>query len=172
MSPSSYHWVNYDDARLEYRYKTLQAAKEGVEQHAYAAVCIEERIVQDNETTTLGMYINQCIQYKMTPEQVLFYSANCFGTADAISYRHKRLRISDLKTGVSKTSEFQLEIYAAIFCLEYGIDPYDIKDIELRIYQDGKCRVYGASPERIRYIMDKIISFDKQLDRLREEVTK
>jgi Protein of unknown function (DUF2800) len=172
LSPSSYHWINYDEDRLVQRYKTLQAAKEGTEQHVYAATCIKERIIQDNETTTLGMYINQCIQYRMTSEQLLFFSPNCFGTADAISFRHRRLRISDLKTGETKTSEHQLEVYAAIFCLEYKKDPHELREIELRIYQDGRCRVYVADPAFITFIMEKIIVFDKKLNELREEVTK
>lgn len=143
-----------------------------MEQHRYAAISIEEGIVQDNETTTLGMYINQCIQYRMRPEQMLFYSPNCFGTVDAISFRYNRLRISDLKTGETKTSEHQLEVYAALFCLEYGFDPFDLREIELRIYQNGRCRVYLASPKFITFIMEKIIVFDKKLNVLREEVTK
>ncbi len=127
--------------------------------------------MQDNEASTLGMYINQCIQYKMTPEQLLFYSPNCFGTADAISFRYKKLRISDLKTGETKTSEHQLEVYAALFCLEYHFDPAELREIELRIYQDRRCRVYVARPEFIKFIMEKIIVFDKRLNELREEVT-
>jgi len=150
------------------RWRTAQAAKAGVLDHQYAAVAIAEKEVQDNETTTLGMYINQCIQYRMKPEQLLYYSPNCFGTADAISFRYKRLRISDLKTGDSPTSEHQLEIYAALFCLEYGVDPFDIK-IELRIYQHGRCRVYTADPKFIREIMDRIVEFDAIINQLREE---
>jgi hypothetical protein len=144
---------------------------EGVEQHRYAAICIEEGIFQDDETTTLGLYINQCIQYKMQPEVVLFYSPNAFGTVDAISYRHRRLRISDLKTGVTRTSEHQLEVYTALFCLEYGIDPFDMREIELRIYQDGKVRPYIGDPAFIKGIMDKIVKFDGILNQLREEVS-
>lgn len=149
----------------------MRAALEGVEQHRYAAICIEEKIVQDDETTTLGLYINQCIQYKMSAEVVLFYSPNAFGTVDAIAYRHRRLRISDLKTGVSRVSEHQLEVYAALFCLEYEIDPHSLRDIELRIYQDAKCRVYDGDPFFIKGIMDKIVKFDQILNRLREEVS-
>jgi hypothetical protein len=117
------------------------------------------------------MYINQCLQYKMSPEVVLFYSANAFGTVDAISYRHRRLRISDLKTGVTKTSEHQLEVYAALFCLEYEIDPFSMRDIELRIYQDNSVRPYIGDPAFIKGIMDKIVKFDKLLNQLREEVS-
>jgi hypothetical protein len=107
----------------------------------------------------------------MSPEVVLFYSPNAFGTADAISYRHRRLRISDLKSGASRTSEHQLEVYAALFCLEYGVDPFSMRDIELRIYQDGTVRVYIGDPNVIRGIMDKIVEFDQILNQLREEVS-
>src|SRR3954454_19664897 len=160
LSPSSYHWINYDEEKLAFRYKMIRASLEGVEQHRYAAVCIEDRIVQDDETTTVGMYINQCIQYRMSAEIVLFYSPNAFGTVDSIAYRHRRLRISDLKTGVSRTSEHQLEVYTALFCLEYEIDPFSMRDIELRIYQDGGVRMYIADPYFIKGIMDKIVKFD------------
>src|SRR3954466_907934 len=170
LSPSSYHWINYDEEKLQFRYKTLRAALEGVEQHRYAAICIEEGIVQDDETTTVGMYINQCIQYKMSAEVVLFFSPNAFGTVDAIAYSHRRLRISDLKTGVTRTSEHQLEVYAALFCLEYELDPYFMRDIELHIYQDESVREYIGDPYIIKAIMDKIVKFDEILNVLREEL--
>jgi hypothetical protein len=171
LSPSTYHWINYDESKLEFRFKTLRAALKGVEDHRYAAIAIEEGEVQDNETTTLGLYINQCIQFRMAPEIVLYYSPNAFGTCDAISYRYRILRISDLKTGVSRTSEHQLEIYAALFCLEYGVDPYSMRAIELRIYQDGEVRTYVADPGFIKGIMDKIVRFDQLLNDLREGVS-
>lgn len=171
LSPSSYHWINYDEEKLAFRYKTLKASLEGVEQHRYAAICIEEGIYQDDETTTLGLYINQCIQYKMSAEVVLFYSPNSFGTVDSIAYRHRLLRISDLKTGVTRTSEHQLEVYAALFCLEYEIDPFSLRGIELRIYQDVCVREYIGDPYFIREIMDKIVTFDGILNDLRKEVS-
>jgi hypothetical protein len=115
------------------------------------------------------MYINQCIQYKMSSEVVLFYSPNAFGTVDAIAYRYRVLRISDLKTGVSRTSEHQLEVYAALFCLEYKLDPFSMRGIELRIYQDGTVRLYYGDPYFIVAIMDKIVKFDEILNALREE---
>lgn len=127
--------------------------------------------MQDDETSTLGLYINQCIQLKMQSEVVLFYSPNAFGTADAIAYRHRKLLVSDLKSGVSRTSEHQLEVYAALFCLEYEIDPFSMRDIELRIYQDGTVRVYIGDPYFIKGIMDKIVKFDEILNQLRGEVS-
>ena len=168
LSPSSYHWINYDEEKLKFRWKTIRAAMRGVEDHRYAAIAIEENEVQDDETTTLGMYINQCIQYRMHPEVVLYFSPNAYGTVDAIAYRHRRLRISDLKTGVSRTSEHQLEVYAALFCLEYEIDPFSLRGIELRLYKDGRVFLYDADPYFIRGIMDKIVKFDIILNRLRE----
>lgn len=169
LSPSYYHWLNYTPDKLSYRYRTVMAALLGSEDHAYAAEAIELQEMQINEETTLGMYINDCIRYRMTPEQPLFYSRNCFGTADAISYRHRKLRIFDLKTGVTKTSVKQLEIYVALFCLEYGIDPFEPREMELRIYQNDEVREFIADPEYIRYIMDTIIEFDVQIDELRLE---
>ena len=119
---------------------------------------------------TVGMYINDAIDYKMTCEQVLYYSENCFGTADTIVFRYNTLRIHDLKTGVFPGSVHQLEVYAALFCLEYDKNPFDIK-IELRIYQDNEVAVYDADPEDIVYIMEKIQEFDKIIGhkRLEEE---
>jgi hypothetical protein len=149
----------------------LRAALEGVEQHRYAAIAIEEGLVQDNETTTLGLYINQCIAWKMSPEVVLYYSPNAFGTCDAIAYRYRILRISDLKSGATRTSEHQLEVYAALFCLEYEVDPFSLRRIELRIYQDGVARLYYGDPYFIKGIMDKIVKFDSILNELREEVS-
>lgn len=127
--------------------------------------------MQDDERTTVGLYINQCIQHKMIPEVVLFYSPNAFGTADAISYRYRVLRISDLKTGVTRVSEHQLEVYAAFFCLEYKIDPFDMRGIELRIYKDGGVIEYVGDPYIIKELMNKIKKFDGILNTLREEVS-
>jgi hypothetical protein len=114
------------------------------------------------------MYVNDALGYKMKPEQVLYYSENCFGTPDAISFRKNTLRIHDLKTGVTLTSEKQLEVYAALFCLEYKYKPFDIT-IELRIYQNDEVRIYDVDPTVITYIMDKIISFDKRIAAIRQE---
>ena len=117
------------------------------------------------------MYINDAIKYKMECEQVLYYSENCFGTADTISFRYNKLRIHDLKTGVTPGSVHQLEIYAAIFCLEYNINPFDIK-IELRIYQGDEVSIFDADPEDIKFIMDKIQEFDSIIShkKLEEEL--
>lgn len=167
LSPSYYHWINYTNEKLTTRWRALQASLEGIEDHRQAAHAIEEGIIQD-DSTMLGVYINDCIRYHMQSEVILFYSRNCFGTVDAIAFRYKKLRISDLKTGVSPTSVHQLEVYAALFCLEYVVNPYDIK-IELRIYQGDEIREYVGDPSVVHYIMDKIVEFDLQLEALRKE---
>ena len=167
LSPSYYHWINYTPARLAERWTTMQAAAMGTAQHQYAQLEINAGR-HSSYVGTLGMYINDCIDHKMVTEQVLFYSENAFGTCDAISFRYRTLRIFDLKTGVSRASVHQLEVYVALFCLEYEADPRDIK-IELRIYQENEVQIYDADPADILFIMEKIQEFDLQIQRLRME---
>lgn len=169
LSPSYYHWLNYTDDRLEERYITHLAAKRGTELHEFAKEAIRLGVKLRGNSTTLALYVNDAIAYGMQPEQVLYYSDNCFGTADAISFSNSKLRIHDLKTGKTVASEKQLEVYAAIFCLEYGFTPFDIS-IELRIYQDDEVRVYDADPDTIAHIMDKIVIFDEKLELLKTQV--
>ena len=114
------------------------------------------------------MYVNDAIGFKMTPEQILYYSPNCFGTADAIIFRNDVLRIHDLKTGETPAKMEQLMIYAALFCLEYGIKPNEIS-MELRIYQNDEVVCHNATVEDIFPIMDRIVTFDKIINRMREQ---
>lgn len=168
LGASKYHWVNYDDEKLEESYLKAMAKRKGTELHEFAAQCIKLGIKLPKNSKTLNMYVNDAIGYKMTPEQPLFYSVNCFGTADAISFKKNKLRIHDLKTGVTPASMRQLEIYASIFCLEYDVSPNEI-DMELRIYQSDEVLVSDPQREDILYIMSKIVNFDKKIERLKEE---
>ena len=113
--------------------------------------------------------MNDAIGFKMDTEVVLYYSDNFFGTADSISFRDNFLRIHDLKTGKTPVHMEQLEIYAALFCLEYKVRPGDI-DMELRIYQNDEVIVFNPTAEDILPIMDKIVHLDKLLKSLNEEV--
>ena len=90
------------------------------------------------------------------------------GTADAIIFRNDFLRIHDLKTGETPAKMEQLMIYAALFCLEYGIKPSEI-GMELRIYQNDEVLCHNATVEDIFPIMDRIITFDKIINRMREQ---
>lgn len=167
LSPSNYHWLNYNEQKLEARYYSVMAARRGTDLHALAHDAIRLGVKLARSNQALSTYVNDAIGYKMNCEQPLYYSDNCFGTADTLSFRRNKLRIHDLKTGVSPTSEKQLEVYAALFCLEYGIDPFTI-DIELRIYQRSEIQVFEPFPETILNIMDKIIEFDQQIEMIKE----
>ena len=163
LSASKNAWVNYDDDKLTDAYINFQAAARGTRLHAFAKECIELGQKLPRSRQTLCMYVNDAIGYRMTPEQVLYYSENAFGTADAISFKNNLLRIHDLKTGVSHVSLRQLEVYAAFFCLEYDVHPSSI-DMELRIYQNDEVLVHVPEADVIRSIMDRIISADKQIE--------
>lgn len=168
LGASKYHWINYDADKLVESYSKYQATLNGTILHDFACQCITLGQKLPKSQKTLNMYVNDAIGFKMKPEQVLYYSDNCFGTADAIIFRNNLLRIHDLKTGVTRAHMEQLEIYAALFCLEYNKKPSDI-DMELRIYQNNEIIVHNPTVEDILPIMDKIITFDKLIDRMKME---
>lgn len=172
LSASKYHWINYDSERLIEYFNTSMAARRGTELHALAHDLIRLGVKLPRNTKTLNQYVNDAIGFRMNTEVTLFYSENAFGTADAISFDERKnfLRISDLKTGVVReASEKQLLVYAAFFCLEYGYRPFDIST-ELRIYQSDECRLYEADPDDVAHIMDRIITFDKYIAKLKEDL--
>ena len=168
LGASKYHWINYDEDKLINSYTKYQATLNGTILHDFACQCITLGQKLPKSQKTLNMYVNDAIGFKMKPEQVLYYSDNCFGTADAIIFRNNLLRIHDLKTGVTRAHMEQLEIYAALFCLEYNKKPSDI-DMELRIYQNNEILVHNPTVEDILPIMDKIITFDKLIDKMKIE---
>lgn len=167
LSASKYHWINYDEEKVEDSYSKFLATQKGVVLHDFAARCINLRQKLPKSNKTLNRYVNDAIGFKMRPEQILFYSNNCFGTADAVCFRNDLLRIHDLKTGVTPAHMEQLEVYAALFCLEYQIDPNDI-EMELRLYQSDEILVHNPVPEDISEICNKIIHFDKIIDTIKE----
>lgn len=170
LSASNYHWIRYTDEKLESVYNTRQAAQLGTRLHAFAAEAIKLGIKQVKNRNTINMFINDAIGYKMAVEQILFYSYNAFGTADAISFRNDQLRIHDLKTGITKTSLEQLVVYAALFCLEYQVDPTKLKLIDLRIYKDNDIDSIEPDVDDILTVMDKIVHFDKKIENLKAGV--
>ena len=168
LGASKYHWINYDPEKVAASYRNYLATLKGTELHDFAARCIKLGQKLPKSKKTLNMYVNDAIGYRMTPEQVLYYSDNCFGTADSISFKDGLLRIHDLKTGVTPAHMEQLEIYAALFCLEYKIKPADI-DIELRIYQSDDIMIFNPTVEDIVPIVDKIITSDKIISKIKTE---
>lgn len=169
LSASSSSWVNYDDDKLDRVYLSRLAAKRGTDFHDLAQRCIMlNQRLPEFPVSTMGLYVNDAIGFRMHTEVTLFYSPNAFCTTDAISFRKNILRVHDLKMGLGHTTERQLEVYAAYFCLEYGVRPFDM-ETELRIYQNNEMRIYAADPIVISLIMDKIIAFDKRINQLRED---
>lgn len=171
LSASNYHWINYDEDKLVDRYESMLAVKRGTELHEIAQKLISHGIKVRSSKETFNLYVNDAIGYRMTPEQILFYSPNCFGTADAIAFSEKKrfLRIHDLKTGETPASMNQLKIYVALFCLEYGYSPFDI-GCEMRIYQFNQFVAEEHDPDEIAHIQDKIITFDKRIEEVKQEM--
>lgn len=166
LSASKYHWINYDEEKLRATFSKYQAAQRGTELHELASKSIKLGVKLAKTNKTLNLYVNDAIGFKMQTEQTLYYSENCFGTADAISFRKNFLRIHDLKTGETSSSIKQLFIYAALFCLEYSVKPFDI-EIELRLYQSDEVLIHTPEPEEILTIMEKIIQFDKMIEQIK-----
>ena len=125
LGASKHGWLNDDPAKLKDRYIRWAAAQRGTELHDLAAKLIKLGVELPQTTKTFDQYVNDAIGFRMRPEQTLYYSENCYGTADAIAWdeKIKLLRIHDLKTGQIVPAKIeQLYIYAALFCLEYHQD--------------------------------------------------
>lgn len=190
LSASKYHWLNYEDVDILFeRYKASYAPLIGTSAHELAARLIKNRFKLTKKDWRMLLfhfidsgvppscvdsamfenfmeYVNDSISYKMSPEQILYYSENCFGTTDAISFDKNLLRIHDYKSGRIPAHMEQLEIYAALFCLEYRFAPGTI-DMELRIYQNDGVLIHNPTAEDILPIMDKIKTFDKAINRMK-----
>lgn len=169
LSASKYHWIRYDEDKLRDTIRNAVAAQRGTELHEFAAEAIRLGVKIEG-MDTLAQYINDAIGFRMTAEQVLYYSINCFGTADAISYRQNKLRIHDLKTGENPGKMDQLLVYAAMFCLEYKVKPSEI-EIILRIYQNEEIVEYIPEYDEIIPIMEKIVYFDPIIEEMKLEVS-
>ena len=168
FSPSQCSWLRYDDEKAIEAYSNKKAAELGTRLHEWAKTTIDLKLKQPRSKKTIYMYVNDAIGFKMDTEVVLYYSDRFFGTADAICFRDNILRIHDLKTGKTAVHIEQLEIYAALFCLEYKVKPSDI-GIELRIYQNNEVLYHNPEPEEIKDIMDKIVYLDKILEKYEKE---
>ena len=168
FSPSQCSWLRYDDEKAIEVYSNKKAAELGTRLHEWAKTTIDLKLKQPRSKKTIYMYVNDAIGFKMDTEVVLYYSDRFFGTADAICFRDNILRIHDLKTGKTAVHIEQLEIYAALFCLEYKVKPSDI-GIELRIYQNNEVLYHNPELEEIKDIMDKIVYLDKILEKYEKE---
>lgn len=120
--------------------------------------CLDFDFIFEN----LRTYVNECVACRMDPEIRLRYSADFFGTTDAIQFteRDQVLRISDLKTGTTPAKIEQLIVYAALFCLDYGKDPNTITPV-LKIYQNNDILCVEPDKGEIKNACDKIVEFNE-----------
>lgn len=169
LSPSRYHWLRYDEPKLIERYTTHSAAALGTALHSIAASLITYSIYLPDIPVALNMFVNDAIGFRMDPEVVLYYSPNCYGTADAISWENGILRIHDLKTGITPASMDQLMIYAGLFCLNYNIKMKDLLETHLRIYQGEQVIIFEPPKRDVFDISKRIIEADNIIKRIEEE---
>ena len=161
----SYDEENLDDVRKGFRnYVRGRYPLDQDKTASLACMFLDNmRYVPEESWLSVAQFINDGCQYKMNSEQPLWYSDNAFGTTDAISFYRNKLRIHDLKTGDTPAKLMQLNIYAALFCLEYHKQPDQIK-IELAIYQFGNVTKESPDPKDIRDLMDLIVEDDRVLN--------
>lgn len=168
FSPSQPSWLRYDDGKAMEVFENKKASEMGTIYHQWAKSTIDLGLKQPRSKKTICAYVNDAIGYHMSTEVVLYYSDRFFGTADAISFRDNFLRIHDLKTGKNPAKMEQLEIYAALFCLEYKVKPSEI-EMELRLYQNDEVIFHNPDPDDIISIMNKIVHLDKLLRKMEDE---
>lgn len=198
LSPSSWRWINDDEESFVKRLCSLYLADMGTILHDIARKHIKHRIKlnkYDKKNVMLELvergipayvvdtinfdvmydnfmrYVNDSIAFKMTPEVILYFSNNCYGTTDAIKYdeENRFLRIHDYKSGTIPAHIEQTLIYAALFCLEYGIKPSSLSGSELRIYQGEEPIIYEPTADEITMVINTIITRDNFMNKMREE---
>ncbi|MBR1703119.1 MAG: DUF2800 domain-containing protein [Lachnospiraceae bacterium] len=191
LGASRWQWINDDEDGLVKRMRSMYAPDIGTILHAVAAKRIKHRFrlsKADKKSVLLELidsgiprvvinaldfdamyenlmaYVNDAITFKMIPEQLLYYSDYCFGTADAISFSEKEhfLRIHDYKSGTLPVHMEQLMVYEALFCHEYHFKPYEIQS-ELRIYKGNEVLYHKPTPDQIAPIMDQMVTQTKFL---------
>lgn len=191
LSASQSSWRNKNAEELIDAKKNSFSQQIGTLLHAYAADCIKykEKLRKSDERgvkfdlmrkgipeyaidmhriyPTFMSYVNDAVGYGLNPEMVLYYSNECYGTADAIDMDGKLLRIHDLKTGVKPAKMDQLMVYAGLFFLEYGVNPGAIQT-ELRIYQMDEVLVYEPDVDELREVMDDIVEKDRIIKAMNE----
>lgn len=194
LSPSQSSWTNYNsqeqlfnlvcsryaqdigtllhklaETAIKYKVKIPKVAARPIILLWLLANGIPRGIIDVNKyTNNFCAYVNDAIGFDMSPEVVLKYSDNAFGTADAIRFNDKKmhLRIHDYKSGITKPCLRQLEVYAAYFCMEYRIKPKDLT-FELRIYWQDEIIVGNPTAADIVPLIDKIISSDNYIKSLK-----
>lgn len=195
FSPSQPYWLGDTEEGIIKRFRGQYAAQIGTIIHDFARKYIKHglKLVKSDKKNmvlellesdvpgsvidgldidfifeNLQSYVNDSVNFRMSPEVHLYFSDNFFGTTDAISFdeKSKKLRISDLKTGASPSPIEQLIIYTALFCLEYKVNPFDIST-ELKMYKNNEILLLEPDPDDISEAMEKIKTFETIIQRER-----
>ena len=164
LSPSKHYWLNYTPEKLVSTYENYKKIALGTQYHALASMLIKLAVRLPNTPASFNSFVNDAIGFKMKSEVLLFSSNTCYGTADAISFSDGVLRIHDLKTGQSPGSMNQLIIYAGLFCLDYEIEPREIKETHLRIYQNEETIELSPTIEEVFDVVSIIKEAEKIID--------
>lgn len=189
-SPSKKTWRNWSKEQLLNAYVNSYSQQIGTLLHAYACenikknfkmqksdkhsllryLTVENKIPVvavdiDRLFSNLMLYVNDCIGFRMRPEEKMYLNDYFFGTADAIRFTDKNeLIIFDLKTGVKPIVDFgQLENYAALFCAVYKVKPIELKSLELRLYQNSEIMAVQPDPMIIEPIIDQMNCFTNEI---------
>lgn len=170
LSPSRYHWINYSDDKLLERYINHKRVELGTRLHALAAELISLARRQPQTGEAFNAFVNDAIGFGMSPEVILHYSPNCYGTADAIAYSNGVLRIHDLKTGKTPASIDQLMVYAGLFYLDYEIEAKELTEVYLRIYQGEEVVQYSPKPIDVINMARRIVAADKLIQKAENSV--
>lgn len=196
LSPSKSSWTNYDSKDYLFNLLCSSYAQEiGTLLHKLAETAIKYKVRipkiaakpmitlwllangiprsivdADKYVSNFVAYVNDAIGFDMSPEVVLKYSDNAFGTADAVRFNEKKmhLRIHDYKSGITKPCLRQLEVYAAYFCMEYNIKPKDLT-IELRIYWQNEVIVGNPTAADIVPLIERTRESDNFIRSLKGE---
>ena len=166
LSPSKHYWLNYTPEKLVSTYENYKRVALGTQYHKLASELITLAVRLPNTVASFNSFVNDAIGFKMKSEVLLFYSENCYGTADAISFSDGILRIHDLKTGQAPGSMNQLLIYAGLFCLDYAIDSKEIREIHLRIYQNEEVIEFSPTIEDVFDVVTKIDEAEKIIENI------
>jgi hypothetical protein len=68
LSPSNYHWLNYDDQKMEARFFAAVASQRGTDLHRLAHEAIRLGVKLASSNKALAKYVNDGIGYKMVCE--------------------------------------------------------------------------------------------------------
>ena len=167
LSPSNYHWINYDKEKLLKVLYNQKMKERGTKLHEFASEAINLKRYQAGNDN-VSQFVNDCIDMKMHSEEVVYATEYAFGTADAINEVNDVIYIFDLKTGEHKAKFTQLYLYAAFYCIMNDINPISKKYV-FRIYQYEEYEQLEGDPLEVKRLMELTIEDSDVVKAIEEE---